>query len=700
MTDIVFCTLPPVGLELIYSAPALLKGIVQSRGFTAQTHDFGMDLFNLCDRDMEKFTEIQHSFFVKAKPLSDANANLVKQWYDHVVNTLINSGARYYGFSVFSNYTHTATVEILQRFKDLGLTDRVVLGGRGLKTAISRVAVKHLRGPVTANDRIHWFGDVLKRHSLAQHVIQGDGENAIVEFLTNNADNNTVHKAQGFDFPYPDYSDYNLDHYLWDNGMRSLQVIGSKGCVRDCDFCDVKVQFGDYQFKDGLQLAEEMIHLQKTHSINKFVLVDSLSNGSMKHFVQFISRLSKHNATAPVPIKWTGQYICKEYKQGERTDNYYRLLSTSGAEGLTLGAESGSNHVLESINKKTTVEALHQELENFRKHGITCILLTFVGHWSETLDDFDQHCKMLIDLVPYVKSGTISGIQLGWTFTIYHDTPAWHNKSLIRDPVHYEYLWVSETNRGNTYKSRVRRKIIIEKLSNALKLPNYGSGSILMLFTQYIRENTDIINDFFSKHGNSDGDIPDVDAYLERLVTRPENLDIDLDVTVSSTDTDPKLCITVNNTELFNNSLSEGTHTLSFSVPYDTLADENLISLTMTNKLPTDTIVKDGEIVKDKHIKLNELSINKCHLRKDFDFYYNNFYHTRHGVREDEVTEGLWFDNQSLNLKFGKHFVPWYAGASNTNASHWLDRQKTIGYNQELERIFAELDIALQKLVV
>lgn len=700
MNDIIFCTLPPVDLDQIYSAPPLLKGIVQAEGFKAQTHDFGMDLYKMCDKNIEKFLQIQHSFSINSKVLSDENIDLLDRWYDHIINTLINSNSRYFGFSVFSVFTHTVTIEILKRLKELGLTDRVVLGGRGLKTAISRVAVNHLTNTVTANDRIQWFGDVLKRHELAVHVIQGDGENAIVEFLRNNADNHTVHFAKGFNFPHPDYSDYNLDDYRWNGGIRSLQVIGSKGCVRDCDFCDIKVQFGKYQFKDGLQLAEEMIYLQKQHNINKFVLVDSLSNGSMKHLMQFIRRMSEYNATAPIPIKWTGQYICKEYTPGAKTDEYYRLLKASGAEGLTIGAESGSNHVLASINKKTTVEALYAELENFRKHDITCLLLMFAGHWSETLDDFKEHCQMLIRLVPYIKNGTISGIQLGSTFTIYHDTPAWHNESIIRDKIHFENLWISTLNRGNTFKSRVKRRVIIELLSNALKLPSYDNALIMLGFARYIDNHVDLINNFFTTHGTDEGNIDDVMKYVEELLTTPEDLDININLTVSSTDTDPSISIRINNTELFNNFLKEGNHTLTFNIPYDLLKDENLISITMTNKLLNDTVVENGNIVKDKYIKINEFIINNSHLHKDVGFYYSNFYHCRDGVKEDTVTNGLWFNNQSLNLKIGKHFTPWYAETSNNNTSDWLKKQQTNGFNKELSDIFAELKLTLQKLVV
>ena len=87
-------------------------------------------------------------------------------------------------------------------------------------------------------------------------------------------------------------------------------------------------------------------------------------------------------------------------------------------------------------------------------------------------------------------------------------------------------------------------------------------------------------------------------------------------------------------------------------------------------------------------------------MKKDITFYYNNFYHTRDGVQESTVTEGLWFNNQSLNLKFGQHFTPWYATASSNVTSAWLAREQAVTYNQDLVKSLMELKLAVEKLVV
>ena len=58
--DIVFCTIPYSEVSQVYSAPAILKSIVEHEGFTARTHDFGIDLFRACGKDFERFNQVQN----------------------------------------------------------------------------------------------------------------------------------------------------------------------------------------------------------------------------------------------------------------------------------------------------------------------------------------------------------------------------------------------------------------------------------------------------------------------------------------------------------------------------------------------------------------------------------------------------------------------------------------------------------------
>ena len=463
--DIVFCQLPPMSLDRIYSAPPILKGVVQSLGYRSRCFDFNIKLFDLCNRDTKLFSKLSNYFVLADISLSVEEQSVVTQFFNDVVETLIQSNSQYIGLSVFSYYTHFVTTQLLLRFEKLKLTDRIVLGGRGL----TNTPCMSILGTLEINDNeLHLdFFEIVKSRGLATHVINGAGEDAIVEFLQNGNISTSRHKVEKIAMHWPDYNDYNIDNYIWINDIPMLDITGSVGCVRNCDFCTVPIQFGKYKFLPGQDLAKQMIHFQQTYKINKFSLTDSLANGGLKHFKEFVTYLAEHNATAEIPIIWTGQYICRDMSSSINVDEFYRLIKLSGGQGLTIGAESGSNHVLESIDKKSSVEALFFELEKFRQHDISCQILTFCGHWSERHEDFVEHCQMLIDLVPYMRSGTISALQLGTVFGLMPGTPAALNINNVFSPKNAN-MWISRINRGNTFKVRAQRRLILSKIAHTL----------------------------------------------------------------------------------------------------------------------------------------------------------------------------------------------------------------------------------------
>jgi tRNA A37 methylthiotransferase MiaB len=168
---------------------------------------------------------------------------------------------------------------------------------------------------------------------------------------------------------------------------------------------------------------------------------------------------------------------------------------------LTIGAESGSNRVLKAMNKKTTVEALLIELENFRQYNITCVLLTFVGHWSETWEDFVDHCKMFVKIAPYVRSGTISAVSLGVPYVLLDGTPSMFNHEINNIVIdeNKNLLWINQDNLDNNLKERVYRRLLVQQICKKLNIPTIQDMENLLYLTDAVKNSHQEINDFFQK---------------------------------------------------------------------------------------------------------------------------------------------------------------------------------------------------------
>ena len=136
-------------------------------------------------------------------------------------------------------------------------------------------------------------------------------------------------------------------------------------------------------------------------------------------------------------------------------------------------------------------------------YGLDCALLTFVGHWSEQHEHSLEHCKMLVDVVPYVKSGTVSSISLGVTALLLPGTPA--TKEVEQGDIiqHKSYrpevIWHAKYNPKNTFKERAMRRLIVYGISQRLGLPLSNELEYLLLLKTQIKQGYEKINDFYKQ---------------------------------------------------------------------------------------------------------------------------------------------------------------------------------------------------------
>lgn len=492
MLDIVFCNVPYIHLDYVYSAPAILRGVVQQHGFSARTVDFGIELFKLCNRDLKKFYETQSWFIGQTDPT--AIPSVIEHWLDQCVTYLQNNPSRYIGISVLTNQSQVACFLLIDRIRKANISSKIVIGGRGIEVQ-SRL---HKFIPGTAMDHFNDMAMVMTRSQLVDHAIRGDGEDQILQVLDADRFSSQQQLSEVIEYPIPDYSDYEFDCYHFEHNAILWPISGSKGCVRACDFCDVETLFGRYRYRSGRDIAKEMIYLNEKVGARSFGFTDSLVNGGLKPFREFLEIMAEHNQKHPDrEITWGGAYICRPPEQ--IFDGYYELLAQAGGRHFTIGAESGSDHVLSAMNKRTDVASLFAELEQFRRHGITSLLLLTIGHWSETHDDFLEHLDMLIKLTPYVRSGTVKSLRIGVPMMILTDTPSDRNAASHNIVKMNQQVYFCGNNVNNTISEKIYRQLIVLKLAQSLQLID-GSYVINDLTNSLgVLAESDAINEFYDQ---------------------------------------------------------------------------------------------------------------------------------------------------------------------------------------------------------
>ena len=379
--------------------------------------------------------------------------------------------------SVFSFTTHYFTKLLLEALKDVDAVK--IIGGQG-------VYVPEL----SRQEERNFFGEVMLAQGLIDHYVVGEGEGVIESFLKGKADIpglDNANKSQVMDLnnaPWPDYSLFDMSKYDYLNDEKEVFITGSRGCVRKCTYCDVPYLWPKFRWRDGSNIADEMISHYEKHGVTRFYFTDSLINGSLKAFTDMCNRLAAYRFSPG--IRWGGQFICKPRNQ--ISDEYFDMIAAAGAEQFYIGIETGSDRVRWSMDKKFTNDDIEYHLEQFSRTKLGMFFLMLVGYVTETPEDHAETMAMFPRWQRYVADGTIKAIDLGPTLIVMANTPL----DSMREELGIRFLngdpksWVADCNPDLTIKERIRRRIEVHKQAIDYCWPIWRGASRLLTIKDLI----------------------------------------------------------------------------------------------------------------------------------------------------------------------------------------------------------------------
>jgi anaerobic magnesium-protoporphyrin IX monomethyl ester cyclase len=261
--------------------------------------------------------------------------------------------------------------------------------------------------------------------------------------------------------PFADYSDFDLRSYA---NPHRLDIFCSRSCINHCHYCDERNYFQRYRYRSGRNLYDEIVYqLKRNPSVTFFNFSDSVLNGSIEAIRELCQLLIKNH----VNIAWGGQAVIRK----EMTRELLELMRAAGCAYLSYGIESGSDKVLQSMNKRLfTVDLASTVMQNTHESHINAYANFMFGFPTETEADF-------LDTLKFIKQNRkwIDGVSPSQAFmvilrnTYLYDHLAEFN---IGPNPHHEY-W--KTMDGlNTYPVRFKRYELFCKLCIEMKLTGVG----------------------------------------------------------------------------------------------------------------------------------------------------------------------------------------------------------------------------------
>ena len=240
---------------------------------------------------------------------------------------------------------------------------------------------------------------------------------------------------------------------------KTLPIQSSRGCTFKCTFCQ---ETRLYRYKSFDKIITEMKEQSEKYGTEAFWFTDSLINGSMKKFEQFIEKLEKEG----LQYKWTSYF-----RTHKKLDT--KLLKRAVKHGLQLmnvGTENGVNKILALMEKNQTSDDVSFFLKSAYESNAGFYANWIPGYPKETYMDFLLQVKFIYDNAKYFENNGTLNLMLATD--ILDNTPLDEYKEdfeVFKDKQMFK-SWVS-TDYKNTLVIRHLRGFFINVLAHSLNIP-------------------------------------------------------------------------------------------------------------------------------------------------------------------------------------------------------------------------------------
>src|SRR3989339_114868 len=219
--------------------------------------------------------------------------------------------------------------------------------------------------------------------------------------------------------PYPfiaklnHYDEYlsginNLDHVIWKDIESHINlkdylpndlgfVMSSRGCPGSCNFCCSESLWGrSIRFRKIDDVLNEMDSIHKNYGTQKFYLVDDTFTLNRKRVENFCESIQKRN------YKWS----CLT-RVDRLNENMLEKMSQSGCSMIKVGIESGSQKVLDLMNKEINLTQIKRAANLLNKFSMPWLAYIMVGVPNETSEDVDKTIQLIDEIRPSYVSAAI-----------------------------------------------------------------------------------------------------------------------------------------------------------------------------------------------------------------------------------------------------------------------------------------------------
>ena len=253
----------------------------------------------------------------------------------------------------------------------------------------------------------------------ADYILLGEAEMTLLELTNAIANNETdLFNIEGLAFkhndavvktkrrnvikeldalPFPAWDIVNMEPYrkMWlkHAGYFSMNMGTTRGCPFKCNWCAKPIYGNRYNSRSPQHVIDELKMLKQKFDLDHIWFCDDIFGLKPGWVHEFADLVEKENIQFKFKMQGRVDLLLQE--------NNIKDLARAGCDNIWMGAESGSQKILDAMDKGTTVQQIFEATRLLKKCGVKPSFFIQFGYPGEKKEDIEKTISMINELLPY-----------------------------------------------------------------------------------------------------------------------------------------------------------------------------------------------------------------------------------------------------------------------------------------------------------
>lgn len=197
--------------------------------------------------------------------------------------------------------------------------------------------------------------------------------------------------------PFPAWDLVDMEPYrrMWlkHHGYFSMNMGTTRGCPFKCNWCAKPIYGNRYNSRSPENVVAELMMLKEQYHFDHIWFCDDIFGLKPGWVNAFANLVEKNDLHFKFKMQGRVDLLLQE--------NNIKDLARAGCDNIWMGAESGSQKILDAMDKGITIEQIYEATRLLKKTGIKPSFFIQLGYLGETRADIEKTIAMINELLPH-----------------------------------------------------------------------------------------------------------------------------------------------------------------------------------------------------------------------------------------------------------------------------------------------------------